>query len=206
MKLWTDFARVLTLQLPDCPEFTIGNAVQRAAIEFYTNTRAWRLGGVTLATTVASQRAYTVASNPANADLIGLPAIWIDGEEADELPDGAGDDYEATDTSSINMVGVTGATSITLAPAPITAGLIVTATAAYAPSTAATGISDELYRLHRQAIEAKALAALLMMRGKPWFDPAGSQMARADYDSEALFVSSQAGPMRRRGNLRTRAV
>lgn len=205
-KAWADFIPAIVNELPDCPRFTMATAVQYVAREFYRNTRAWRVRDVELAETVAGQAAYTVTTNPTDSILVGLPAIWIADEEVDELPWDGADDVLPTDTDDRPAVGVTGPASIILVPPPVSAGLAVMATAAYAPSPTATGISDDLHDQHHEAIERLAVARLQAMVGKPWSNPQGAQMAQQDAHRLALLAASEAGPLRRRAALRVRPI
>lgn len=203
-KAWADFIPAIVSELPDCPRFTMSAAVQYVAREFYRDSRAWRVRGVALATTVAGQATYTV-TNPSGAILAGLPAVWIADEEVDETPFGGEDDVLPTDSDDRPSVGVIGPAAIMLTPKPITAGLAVTGTVAYMPAATAADISDDLYDLHHEAIERAAVARLKRMTGKPWSDPQGAMVADQDAQRLALQFASEAGPLRRRAALRVKA-
>lgn len=204
-KLWADFIPAIVSELPDCPRFTMASAVQYVAREFYRQTRAWRVRDVTLATTVAGQPGYTVTTNPTDGILVGLPAVWIADEEVDEIAFGGEDDALPTDRDDRPAVGVSGPSSILLVPPPLSSGLLVKATAAYAPAPTATGISDQLHDEHHEAIERAAVARLKRMYGKPWSDPQGAVLADQEAARLALHAASAAGPQRRRAALRVKA-
>lgn len=205
--LWTTMVPAIAAELPDIPKFTAVSAIQREAQEFYRHSRAWRVRDVTLATTVLGQSVYTVATaNPAGASLCGLPALWVNGQEAKEMQPGEADDFLPSDTSATPFIGVAGPDSIRLAPKPASAGLVITATVAYEPADSATGLDDELYRLHREAIERAAIARLKAQPGKPWSDPAGALYWRGEANRLRLEASTKAGPTRQRAALRTKAV
>lgn len=197
MKLWSAFFRAIVTELGDCPTFTMEDAIKRAAQDFYRDTRAWRVEGVTLATTVIGQRAYTVTTNPTDADLVGLPAVWIGDDEVQEAAPGESDDVSSTYTDQTWRVRVTGAAAISLTPGPTEAGQIIKATAAYAPADSATGLDDGLYAEHRRAIEHAALAILLLQKARPWYDPNLSEYHARAGKVAALRFSSMAGPSRR---------
>lgn len=208
MKTWADFVPSIAPFVPECPSFTIQNAVRECAIRFYTDSRAWRSDNFALATTVAGQQIYTVALPDAYRDLIGLPAIWVDGDEVDELPPGGMDEEDAGQTSNTFKVGVYDPTvaKIVCVPAPIDAGLAIVATVAYAPTKTATGIDDGLYRDHRVVIEPMAKSYLMMQLGKKWFNPQLGAVFNREAMSEAAAASALAGPVRRRAAFRTRSV
>ena len=200
--LWADMVPGIAANAPDLPRFTGADAFQREATTFYRVTRAWRVRGVALATTVLGQAAYTVTSNPSSASLCGLPAVWIGGQEGKELPTGKADDYLSTDTSATPYVGVTGPASIILAPLPSSAGVAITATAAYEPASNAPGLDDALWAAHREAIEAAVLARLKAQTAKPWSAPQEVAYWEGEANRLALQASSEAGPTRRRAMLR----
>ena len=205
--LWATMVPAIAAELPDIPKFTAMSAIQREAQEFYRHSRAWRVRGVTLATTVLGQSVYTVATaNPSGALLCGLPAIWIDGQEGKELQPGEADESLPADTSATPFVGVAGPDSIILSPLPAAAGMVITATVAYEPADSATGLDDELYRLHREGIERAAIARLKAQPGKPWSDPDGAMYWRTEANRLRLEASTNAGPTRQRAPLRVKAL
>lgn len=196
MKLWSAFYGNLSPYLTDCPDFTMEQAVRTAAIQFYQDSRAWRVRNVALGVTVAGQALYTLANNPTDADLTGLPAIWLDGTEVQELRPGAPDDSAPTDTGDDLMIGVEDSTHIRVTPLPVTAGMAMVATAAYCPSEASTGIDDELYKLHWRSINKLALSKLLMQPNKPWTDKQLAARMDVEYTIEATSRAGDAGPRR----------
>ena len=200
--LWADMVPGIAGRAPDLPRFTGAEAFQRECVTFYRVTRAWRVRGVALASTVVGQSVYTVTNNPAGASLCGLPAVWIGTQEGKELPTGKADDYLSTDTSATPFVGVAGPASIILAPFPSSAGVAITATAAYEPASNATGLDDALWAAHREAIEAAVLARLKAQTNKPWSAPMEVMYWEGEANRLALQASTEAGPTRRRASLR----
>lgn len=196
MSLWSDFIPLVAMEAPGCPRFELEEVAKRLTIEFYQETRAWRVEGVTLGTTVANQAEYTV-TNPTATDLAGLPAVWIDDVEAPETRPGTQDDGPRSTSSSTNSVGVVAINKIRLSPPPDAAGRVIKATVAYKPGDAATGIDDQLFRDHWQAIRCKILAHLLMQPGKPWTDMKAAGYYENKYATEGCDVSADAGPLKR---------
>ena len=44
---WSGFVPLVAMEAPGCPRFEIEDVAKRMAIEFYQETRAWRVEGVT---------------------------------------------------------------------------------------------------------------------------------------------------------------
>ena len=206
MKTWDDFIPRIAAALPDCTVPAMRLALKLAAVEFYTDSRAWRVENVDLATTVAGTEVYTVADVPASTKLVGLPAVWIDDTEVYELASGETDDTYPGETSSDVRVGVYSADEIRITPVPATSGGVVVGTVAYAPTEDALGIDDALFYAHHKGIGFLAIADLKRNVGKPWSDAAGAFRYEGDAARELMLASSSAGPLRRRPMLRVRAL
>lgn len=203
MAIWADFVPKVAMYVADCPHFTIAEEAQKAAIEFYRDSRAWRSSGtVTLGTTVANQANYTII-NPAGQELVGLPAVWLDGVEIAEARPGDVNDITPGMTGTKHKLLLLDGSTVKLLPATVTAGRAIVAQVAYAPTAAATGISDALFALHFDTIRNLILCGLKGMQGKPWSDAAGARAYDAKYQSGAADDGSAAGPVRR-NRLRTK--
>lgn len=201
---WRDMIPPLTPLLPDCPVFTVLDALQRAAGTFYDQSRAWRVDDFTVATTVLDQAEYTVAGLPSNSELAGVPALWVGEDEVHEATAadaGAAQPGVSDDTWT---VAVSGPAKIKLTPPPLIAGKVIKGTIALKPAAAATGIDSDLYhwRRHREAIEAATLAELMGQVGKPWSNPQMALVMAAEAKRHALRCASAAGPKSRRPRLR----
>lgn len=205
IKTWEQLIPTISHRLPQCPTFTMEDELRRAAETFYTETRAWRVHGVTIvAATVASQADYTV-TNPSNTELVGLPAVYVNGNEVDETVPGEQPDYPPGYTSDDFSVGVVGAAAVRCTPAPKSGSMIVKATVAYRPGPAATGVEDYLWADHWKAISDLALARLMAQVSKPWSNALMVPFYEAEYQREALRWGSAAGPVRRH-RLRVKAA
>lgn len=199
---WIDWAERLQLHLRECPTVVIADELRRSAVDFYRDTRAWRTTGVALCTTVAGQASYSVAV-PELTALAGLVTAWLGRVEIDEATPDELDEKTRTSTSGDSvLIGITGPTTVRLAPAPIASGVAVVATVAYRPADDAPSILDSLHQDHRGTIEAMTLERMLAQPGKPWTDYALAGKHSGAAASSALFDSTQAGPVRRR--LRTK--
>ena len=194
--VWASFAPLMTMRLPGCPAFSLEDACRWAAIEFYRTSRAWREAKTTLTTTVAAQANYTI-TNTAGQEMCGLPAVWVNDVEVGETLPGAANDHYIGEKSDTFTVGVTGGTTITLTPPPVSAGLVIDAEVAYQPTESSTGIPDYLFYKHREAIVEKALAELMKQKNKDWSDPNMAILCEAKYNIKANTFSSDNGPLRR---------
>lgn len=205
MTTWNDMAPFVAMFAADCPTFTIAEQAQLATVEFFTDSRVWRTTErLQLGATVAGQASYTV-SNPADIELVGLPAAWLGDDEIGEAL--ARDAIElATETPGTpKKVLVTSGTTVRLFPVPVLSGVPIWGIAAYAPTQAAVGIEEARWLQYRETIRELTLAKLKQMQGKPWSDPAAAMRHQALYDQRALGNSTDAGP-RRRARLRTKPL
>lgn len=204
-KLWLDWASELKPFLPDCPEFTIMFALQRATTIYYRETRAWRVENVALGSTVAGQRNYTVASPPDDLEMIGLPQAWIGGIEVQEMWPAQASEAPPADAASFDMeIGVSGPASFRIVPAPTVSGQAIVATVAYTIDETATGLPYEQWRQHREGINALALAYLRSQDGKTWTNHVLAAAEDAKARTLMLQHSSQAGPVSAAPKLRVR--
>lgn len=202
--LWADMVPALSIKLVDCPTFTIEEALKDAAQTFYRDSRAWREEDVDLGVTFADERNYEAVEIP-ELEMVGIPQAWVNGEEVEELAaEERSPSSTASDTEYDMQIGVTGPWSFRLVPAPTEGGWSIVGTVAYMPSDDATGIPWRLWRQHREAIEAMALADLKDQAGKPWSDPAGAMRQRGTAEAAMLRFSTEAGPVRRVPRLRAR--
>lgn len=203
MKLWIDFAPDIAPFVTDCPAFTIADQAKAVAIDYFRETRVWRSAApVALCTIVAADDTYTV-TNTAGQEIIGLPTVWLDGIEINEATPGKLRDFDIGKTGAVTDVLLLDGATIQLLPMPTAAGGVVKAIVAYAPTAAATGISDELYALYSATLRDLTLARLKSMQGKPWSDAAGGDADERAGMSASLYDSTMAGPTRR-NRLRTK--
>jgi hypothetical protein len=200
--LWRDFVPQMIMTVPDCPVFTIEDAVRQAAVRFYRDMRTWRDYGVTLCVTAAGVDTYEVLP-PVDLELSGLPEIFALNMPIDELNPASAADVAGTSTVPRSWkVGVIGPTTIKIVPPPAVPNVVLTATVAYTPAKSCTGIPWDLYRLHKEVIEELALNILTSMQGKPWSNPAAAQDHMNAYTAWSLDVGTKAGAIRTQSRLR----
>lgn len=195
-------ARSIVMDLPDCPVFTIVEALREAATKLYEDGRAWRMQNALIATTAAGQAFYTVGGIPTGAVLVGLPVLWVGDRMVGE--------YRFVNVTPPNLVSnqwqaaVAGQNSIQLIPAPDRSGQIIRGEIALAPSRQAATLLEELWLMHRDGIRSYARALLMEQIGKPWSNPTAAQQHRRAWNTLLVRYSSQAGPVSSSPRLRVR--
>lgn len=197
-RTWLDMVPDITMFLADCPAFTIVDEMKRVARQYFATSRSWRsTTPVTLATIIIAQAQYTVVGNPAGQEIAGLPAVWIGNDEVDEARPGLQNEYFPGETGTrLAVMAIDGAT-IQVVPVPSAAAGVIKAIVAYMPTAAATGLPEQLYLLHLEALREKVLSRLKAQKDKPWYDPGGVIDARREASVQGNRLSSNIGPIRR---------
>ena len=198
MREWDDFLPAVVGHVPGCPAFVIRDKLRLAAIDLCERSRIWKAEHVALGNTVSGVRIHWVTTNPEDAGLTHLHAVWIGGKEVNILLPGGADDAAPGETADDVMVELAGRASLILSPAPAAGGQAIVATVSSAPTEIARGVTDAVYRAHHEAIERRAVAELMAEPGKLWTNPAlaGAHMAR--YDELQREAAELSGPVRRR--------
>ena len=172
-----DFLPRIRMYASGCDDFTLTNAIRDAAIEFCRRTLAIE---ETVTTAVAIDEATPTQIflsedmepyHLMSAKWDGLPMRIKTTDDMDaEIPD-----WERYGSSSPRII-VTPASrpgEIRLFEKPSKAGTLTTVYA-MRPSRTATDLSDELFELWAEALDAGALEKILRIPGRNWTDMAGS--------------------------------
>lgn len=203
MTTWADFVPDIAMHAADCPHFTIMDQARIEATDFFRETRIWRsTTPVTIATSVTGTGLYAV-TNTSGQEIIGLPTVWQDNIEIKEGTPAKARDYDLGKTGKTKFALMLDGATVQLLPAPDSTGRVIKAIVAYAPTAAATGISDALYALYGRTLRDRILAKLKSMKGKPWADPIGAREIEHASAAGTLRDSTMAGPMAR-NRLRTK--
>ena len=202
-KTWLDWSSELAMFLPDCPVFTIADALKRQSRMFYTHTRAWRVDDVDLGLTVAGEQLYQVHL-PDDLEMLAITQAWVGGEEVDELVGSSPAGLTSEGTFEMR-IAVVASDQFRLAPAPLVTGEQIMGTVAYVPASAVDGLPTWQWEQHREAIEHYVLSYLRSQAGKPWADPNDAIAHRQEAAIHALRLSTESGP-RNRPNARLRVV
>lgn len=184
--------------VPECPRALIRNKLIRTCRQFLSESRCWRDRGITLLTTVASQKAYAF-NVPADAELLQVMSAWDGDTEVDADLPGDDDDESPDFTSSTFKVGVSDdGTELECRPTPSTDGVVLKGSVSYTLALDGNSIPTWIYTDHRDALAAGAAAMLVIQPGKPWSNP-GNYVGYQGMFREAIRdASNKAGPVRRR--------
>jgi hypothetical protein len=203
IKPWMAWASDLTPKVPDALLPSIMEALQEATRRHFTKTRAYRINGIALGSTVAGQSVYVVPL-PSGVQLVGVPDARVGENDATEIQRYAAVEIPRdTDPTPDTHIAVNGTNSVLIWPTPTVAGQAITINAAVAPDETLEGIEHLLYVEHQEAIEAAALAELYGDKTKPWSDPAMARALNREGKTRRLMHSTQAGPRSERMRLRS---
>lgn len=171
MKAWSFWSPDLLPHLPECPIPVIERALLRAAQDFMSTSRVWKIVLMPIAVPIGTTTITVPMDN--DKDLIRVEEAWLDGQKLnlvtpDELDGDYNDDWSLHTGTPIDLVQFVPGI-VALHPKPLavaTTGLKLKVSAR--PSESAVGITDEIAAKYRNALECGALAKLMMMPNKPW--------------------------------------
>lgn len=171
MKTWAEFLDDIMPELPGAETDFVESALLRAAIEFFDRTQVYKADHPAI-DAVAGQGEYEWAPADEETEVCHVFNVWYDGDKlsarnGDYLADAY--EYWPEETGTPAYYHEERTDALILVPSPETelAGAIV-AKVALRPTLDATGIPDDLFSDHRDAIVAGALFRLLRMQKKPW--------------------------------------
>lgn len=182
MKTWANFLKDVQVHVPGCPEPVAEHALLRAAQEFFSTTRVWRLW-LPDATTTTGLTDYLMLMEP-KSELVRIERATLDGRSIevrteDELPD----DWKTYTGGIVDGVHTPDRKGLILLPAPASDGLVLRVEVSLCPANDATGIEDRLFDLYVQQIAAGAVADLKGHAGKTYSDTAGSLAWRSRFEA-----------------------
>jgi hypothetical protein len=195
---WTLLVNEAAAHVTECPRPLIEQALRKACREFFSTSRCWRAKNLTLATTVASQRAYAF-NPPANAELLDVHVCWYGTEEVFVGHPGDDEDYYPTETSSDYAITVAdGGATVLIDPLPVAAGQVLKGDVSYTLAANATGVPTWVYDEYREELACGAAARLVTQPKKPWTDREAYALHRKEFEMAMSYASNKAGPIRRR--------
>lgn len=168
---WSIFLPEVTIDVAGCPQPVLINAVKRAAARFIRDSKILKatLNPITL---VAGTGHYALAA-PEGLQLVGAAVVTANGEALRptskvlspqwETETGAMSHYIQEDPYAIDIVRIP--------DLDVADGLVVESHVTPDPAVA-TGVEEWLAEAYTDEIAAGAKARLMMMRGRPWSDPA----------------------------------
>jgi hypothetical protein len=154
--------------VPGCPDQTALVHLRDAAVEFCTQSLAWR--AELTATTVAGVATYTIPL-PAGSLLVKMLQFDVGGDTRGGMPGPSRGRDLRRGTYSRDVAWTDDRATVTLNPPPSTSGETVTLYVALKPSDEAETLPLELWQHHAKTLEHGALGTLMAMPTQPWSNP-----------------------------------
>jgi hypothetical protein len=167
MQLVDGLKRVLPY-VPGCPDQTALVHLRDAAVEFCTQSLAWR--AELTATTVAGQATYTIPL-PAGSLLVKMLQFDVGGDTRGGMPGPSRGRDLRRGTYSRDVAWTDDRATVTLNPPPSNSGETVTLYVALKPSDDAETLPLDLWQHHAKTLEHGALGTLMAMPTQPWSNP-----------------------------------
>jgi len=201
MKTWADFLDEIMPELPGIAEDLAEAQVLRSAIEFMDRAHVYQADHPAIAA-VTGQGGYAWAPDDADTEVCHVFNVWYEGEKltaknGDYLSDKY--DYWPDETGTPEHYLQERTDTLILVPSPDEdLADAITVKVALKPAMTATGIPDDLFKDHREAIAAGALFRLMRMPKKPWtnFDLAAAYRQAFNNAIEEARHKQQAGNVR----------
>ncbi|MGC3944599.1 MAG: hypothetical protein QM762_08780 [Chryseolinea sp.] len=176
MKYWEDFLPDVLPQCPGCPDIVAEAEIRNAAEEFLAESRAWRYWvlGVVAEDGISEYQLLL----PVNTRAVKLHEATLNGEPLKIQPIYAGETacaYKATMADTMGWVKV--------GPTAPAADLLMNFRVSLAPTSASTGIADDLFDTYRLGIAHGAVARLCDMTDKPYSNPGKAVDKRTQFEA-----------------------
>jgi hypothetical protein len=164
MKPWSAFYPYILIYLPGCAYPVVDQALLLASMEYYDKSLAWR-EWLDPVQTLAGVNEYDFEINTSQQEIVQLCAATIDGEDLPlalpgELPSDWQTRYDEAGIFTRNR------RTFWLTQSPVAAGAMVKTEVTLKPSLTATGIPDELFAHHAQAIAFGAAGQVMTIAGE----------------------------------------
>jgi hypothetical protein len=169
VKLWSDFYDFIASDLPGCPFAAIDIALKQSAIDFCSQSLAWRYNHPDIE--VTSGTAQYAFVPPAEAVVHAIHyAAWNGDEIATRVDESNVTIYDWRNDTGTPRFVFGGATSLTLVPTPDADGTLALEVI-LKPAPDATGVDDSIFNEFREAIVRGALSRLMLSPKKPYSNP-----------------------------------
>ena len=193
MKTWDNFYDFVAGDLPGCPFVAIDVALRQAAIDFCSQSLAWKYVHPDIAVT-AGAPSYNFVP-PDQAVVHAVTYAEFEGNEIDCHTGESGIQiYDWRNQSGTPQYVLGGATSLSLVPTPDVAGTLKLEVA-LKPSPAAIGIDDDIFNEYRDAMVHGAFGRLMASPKKPY-----TQLQLATYHQQQFTVLTGQAGMRQARN------
>lgn len=179
MKPWSAFYPYILIYLPGCPYPVVDQALLLASMEFFDKSLAWK-GWLDPVQTLAGVNEYDFDIDTGQQEIVQLCAATTDG---DDLPLALPGELPADWRTGYDKPGIFTRDRLTfwLTETPVAAGQFVKTEVTLKPSLTATGIPDELFAHHAQAIAFGAAGQVMTIPGEPFTNPVLSVDFRAKF-------------------------
>jgi hypothetical protein len=166
VKLWSDFFDLVIPDVPGCPFAAVEVALRQSAIDFCSQSLAWKYQHPDIAVTPP-----TASYNFVPPDQAVVHAVTYAAFNDNEIDCHTGETgiqiYDWRNQTGTPEYVLGGATALQLVPTPDVAGTL-NLEVALKPSPTATGIDDSMFNEYREAIVHGALGRLMASPKKPY--------------------------------------
>jgi len=187
MKTWDSFYDFVAPDLPGCPFAAIDVALRQAAIDFCSQSLAWKYTHPDIAVT-AGTASYNFVP-PDQAVVHAVTYAEFEGSEIDcHTAESGIQIYNWRNQTGTPEYVLGGATALQLVPNPAANGTLKLEVA-LKPSPTATGIDDDIFNEYRDAMAHGAFGRLMASPKKPY-----TQLQLATYHQQLFTqLTGQAG-------------
>jgi hypothetical protein len=193
VKTWDAFYDFVVPDVPGCPFAAIDVALRQAAIDFCSQSLAWKATHPDI-TVVPGTASYNFAP-PAQAVVHAVTYAEFEGSEIDCHTGESGIQiYNWRNQTGTPEYVLGGATALQLVPTPDVAGTLKIEVA-LKPDPTATGIDDSIFNEYRDAIVHGALGRLMLSPKKPY-----SNAQLATYHQQQFAIMAGQSGMRQARN------
>lgn len=197
MKAWAEFHSLVLPSVQGCPIPTMDNALRLTARDFCQRTREWRESESFTAQGVIN---LFDIDTPPGTELVRIISADVDGEPLAIFGRGELPTDWATCTPPDGLYHV-GTTEYRVFPVPA-ASARITVDSALMPTNTGTGVGDDVFARHAEAIAAGALCRLMKMPRQPWSDINLAGVHASDYERAVHHAANrdfmQTAPAQRR--------
>jgi len=181
-------------EVPACPDFIIQSRIQETAMDYFRETKIWKID-LDISPTIRNLADYDIDVN--NRQAI-CEILWVNYQDKPLAPKTERQLYQidpawrSTKGSPRYYTRLTPDT-FTIAPIPeITESNALAARAAVYPTVTATRMDSAMFDDNYNALVTGTLARVLMMTGKIWYDPQLGMVAIEQYKNEVADAKQRA--------------
>jgi hypothetical protein len=173
-------------EVPDCPDFFIESRIQEVAMEFFKESKAWRID-LDPAAVIKNASTYEleVPSKTAVAEVLTILHLTDTLTPKTEAQLQQLEPEWRTKSGTPKYFTQLSPDTFTIAPIPIaTTAKAMSIRIAVYPTIAATRIDSHIFNDNYSALISGTLAKILLMTGKSWSDPNMGAVYAQTYNQE----------------------